>query len=72
MTEERIERHRRQLLAKGYNKELVKVGIEWATGSARGMAQHATQSPSQQESLFNQLLDSYLREAEVYIKKMAE
>lgn len=71
MTEDRIERRHRQLLAKGYNKELVKIGIEWATGSARGMARYAA-SPSQQESLFNQLLDSYLREAEVYIQRMAE
>jgi len=72
MTEDRVERRQRQLLAKGYNRELVKAGIEWATASARGMAQHATKSRAQQESLYGQLLGSYLEEAEVYIKRMAE
>ncbi len=72
MSEQAIEAKRAELLGKGYHRDLVAAGIEWAKNSARGVAHHMGDTPREEESFYTQFLWCYLSQTEPYVRKMAE
>lgn len=72
--EQLIERHRKKLLAKGYPPGIVNLSLQWAIGSAEGMATYAVgieeaDNPGIEKStLVNQFLPRYLRDTEKWIQ----
>ncbi len=69
-----VEETRADLLAKGYHKDLVEAGLEWAQNSAKGMAKYVAEGDpnADKDALFSQFHGRYLNGAEDYVRKMAE
>ena len=72
--QELIQKHRKQLLSKGYPPGIVNLAMEWAVGSAQGMATYGlgledSDNPGEDlEAMANRFLPRYLRDAENWIK----
>lgn len=71
---ELIKKRRQELLEKGFRPGIVDLAMDWAWGSAEGMAtyvrKHAiSDNPGEQlEDLAVQFLPQYLNDAETYIR----
>ena len=71
---ELIDKRRNVLLKKGYPPGIVGLAMEWAMGSAEGMANYVRQqgnpedSEEDLEALADQFLPTYLRDCENWIK----
>jgi len=73
-TRELIAKRRKELLAKGYPPGIVNLAMEWAQGSAQGMANYGlslenSDNPGEDlETMANRFLPRYLKDAENWIK----
>jgi len=69
-----IEKRRKELLEKGYPSGIVSKAMDWALGTAEGMASYVTKqagddnSDGSLDSLTNQFLPQYLNDAEKWIR----
>ena len=66
--ESMIAQRRDELLAKGYPGGVVSMAMTWARNSAEGMATYLTKNEEHFKVLFIQFLETYLGEAEKYIR----
>lgn len=64
-----IEQRRKELLAKGYRPGIIEKAMEWAQGSADGMANYISKQGGP-DGLANQFLPQYLQDAEKWIKSI--
>lgn len=62
-----IANRRKELLAKGYRPGIVGLALEWAVGSADGMAQYI-QKQGVDGNLSDQFLPQYLDDCEKWMK----
>ena len=71
---ELIEKRRKQLLSKGYPSGIVNLAMDWAVGSAEGMANYGlslgnSDNPGEDlEVMANKFLPRYLKDCENWIK----
>ena len=71
---ELLEKHRKQLLSKGYPPGIVNLAMDWAVGSAEGMANYGLSlgdsDNSGEDSTFmaDKFLPRYLKDAEKWIR----
>lgn len=71
---ELIDKRRKALLKKGYPPGIVDLAMEWAWGSAEGMANYVRQQGNPEDleddtdALALQFLPTYLRDCEKWIK----
>lgn len=71
---ELISKRRKELLEKGYPSGIVSKAMEWAVGTAQGMADYITKQTENDnpggslDSLANQFLPQYLNDAEKWIR----
>jgi len=72
--QELIQKRRKQLLSKGYPPGIVNLAMDWAVGSAEGMANYGlslgnSDNPGEDlEVMANKFLPRYLKDAENWIK----
>ena len=64
-----IERRRKELLAKGYAPGIVNLALEWAVGSADGMASYVKKQ-GLDGALADQFLPQYLIDCEKWAKSI--
>jgi len=64
-----IERRRKELLAKGYRPGIVNLALEWAVGSADGMASYV-EKQGVNGTLADQFLPQYLIDCENWAKSI--
>jgi len=62
-----IERRRKELLAKGFRPGIVNLALEWAVGSAEGMASYVKKQ-GVDGALADQFLPQYLTDCEKWAK----
>ena len=62
-----IAQRSKELLAKGYHPGIVNLAIEWAQGSAQGMADYVSKQGGK-DSLADQFLPQYLEDCEKWMK----
>jgi len=62
-----IEKRRKELLAKGYRPGIVELALEWAVGSAEGMAGYV-KNQGIASDMSNQFLPQYLNDCEKWMK----
>ncbi len=67
--QELIEKRRKELLAKGYRPGIVDLAMEWAQGSAQGMADYISKQGGP-DSLADQFLPQYLNDCEKWMKSI--
>ncbi|MBA7711426.1 hypothetical protein ES703_120389 [subsurface metagenome] len=67
--QELIEKRRKELLAKGYRPGIIDLAMEWAVGSAQGMADYVAKQGGP-DSLADQFLPQYLQDAEKWMKSI--
>lgn len=68
---ELIKQRKKELLAMGYMPGIVDKAMEWADGCAQGIANYALDlddSKSEREQLVIQLLPTYLKDCETWIR----
>ena len=71
---ELISSRKKELLDKGYPRGIVTKSMEWALGSAEGMARYVTKHAADDnpgvslDKLTNQFLPQYLTDAETWIR----
>ena len=65
-----IEKRRQELLKQGYNTRIVEIALDWAKGSAEGMAKYYIGEGNGLEALSERMLPRYLKDCETWIKKM--
>jgi len=64
-----IERRRKELLVKGYRPGIVNLALEWAVGSAEGMASYVKKQ-GVDGALADQFLPQYLIDCEKWAKSI--
>lgn len=67
--EKLIDARRKELLAKGYRPGIVKKALDWAEGSADGMAKYVAQMGGD-GSMADTFLPQYLDDCEKWIKSI--
>jgi len=69
-----IEKRRKQLLSRGYPSGIVNLAMDWAVGTAEGMANYGlslgnSDNPGEDlEGMANKFLPRYLKDAENWIR----